>query len=682
MPGISYGDEDCLYFSGETLSDPSQQKGGDRLSHSSELSPTVTSSADESLSDGSSGAALSRGYRRRARRKAAAEAGKSNAPIRDFNVSLPTDAVAEQAIASSGSFDLQDDILLLPGFSPVTVCQMDSENGHRESSQVDHPCWEPADIVECKYPALIPARSPASKFPTLGNASEVVIPSSNLLGRGPELGLGDSFDSLDDVCNITPLQPTRLAAHATPILGSSAQEKADHVLKTSSIEFSLTDPEESEVGVFIRALGSGIIDSAARPLNSSDSEEASPEATKEAQRIAKNKQIFGWVDGVISSASYIPESISTTSSSALTPSATEDSPDLLNSDLLISGSSPNNSASVSSRQLQTRSPDQISLLDLDYIGVSVSPGFSHCTMSSISPSSAGELLLLDFGDEIQDPTPAKDAGLPLPDPQEMRPTPASAPPAPVSINTIPALVEDESSGSTSKELQRKPTVVNVIVSAPKGAKEVSSPILRPIISAAGGSNCEVGNAAWSRWVEENSEPAPGASFSQSAQRQSQRSQNIRKWSSPAPKKGRGIIYPKISLRPMGVPNGGSTAIREPKDKENGSSERNNYARFGSPGVSLSKGRMRPSTPNIAPVTWAGSGLPFEGLAFRPVALGYYTPQTVSYKRTSTFNREQKVREQIYGKHPLPPRPKPIRTFPTKQDVWANQEADFMRCSGP
>ena len=470
------------------------------------------------------------------------------------------------------------------------------------------------------------------------------------------------------------------------------------------------DPGESETGVSIPALGSGRIDSAARSLNSSDSEEASPEATKESQRIAKNKLIFGWVDGVISSAAYIPESISTTSSSsALAPSATEDSLDLLGSDLLIGGSSLNNSAtqpSVSSRQLPTHNPDQISLLDLDYIGVSGSPGFSHCTMSSISASSAGELLLLDFGDEIQDSTPARDACLPLFNSQEMRPTSASVPPAAVSIDTIPALVEDVSSGSTSKELQRKPTVVNVIISAPKGAKEVSSPILGPITSAEGGSNCEVGNAAWSRWVEENSEPTPGASFSQSAQRQSQRSQNIQRWSSPAPKRGRGIIYPNISLRPMGVPNGGSSAIRKPRDKENGSSEWNNYARFSGPGGSLFKGRMRPVTgchqdhpiraapppvvkpasllnaANIAPVTWAGSGLPFEGLAFRPVALGYYNSQTVSYKRTSAFNREQKVREQIYGKHPLPPRPKSFKTFPTKLDVWANQEADFMRCSGP
>ena len=557
---------------------------------------------------------------------------------------------------------------------------------------------------------MIPARSPASKFPTLGSASEVVILDSDLLGSGPELGLEDSFHSLDGLCNITPLQPTRLATHATPILGSGAQEKASHVLKTSSIQFSLMDPGESEMGVFTCALGSGIIDSAARSLNSSDSEEVSPEATKEAQRIAKNRRIFGWVDDVFSSAADIPESISTTSSSsALAPSATEDSLDLLGSDLLIGGSSPNDSAtqpSVSPRQPPTRSPDQISLLDLDYTGVSVSPGFSHCTMSSISASSAGELLLLDFGDGIQDPTPARDADL-LFNSQEMRPTPASSPLklAPVSINTIPALVEDASSGSTSKELQRKPTVVNVIVSAPKGAKEVSSPILGPIISAAGGSNCEVGNAAWSRWVEENSEPTPGASLSQSAQRQSQRSQNIPRWPSSAPNKGRGIIYPNISLRPKGVPNKSSTAIREPRDKENGPSERNNYARFSGPSGSF-KGRMRQvngchkdhpiravSTPivkpasllnatKIAPVTWAGSGLPFEGLAFRPMALGYPSHQTVSYKRTSAFNREQKVREQIYGKHPIPPRPKSFKTFPTKLDVWASQEADFMRCSGP
>ena len=556
---------------------------------------------------------------------------------------------------------------------------------------------------------MVPALVPTSKFSILGSASEAGVPYSNILGREPQLGFKDNFGSLGGLCTITPLQPTGSTTYATPILGSGAQENPSHVLKkTNSIPFSLMDPGESEVGAFIHALGPGT-DSAALLLDSSDSAAASPQAIQEAQRIAKNKRIFGWVDGVISSAAGVPEGISADSSPSLLVSpVTEDSLDLVGLDSLIGGLSPNNSItepSVSSYRLQTRSPDQISLLDLDYTGVS--PGFSHCAMSSISASPAGELLLLDFGDGIQDPTPAKDAGLPLYSSKEIPPTPTPSPPSSISTNTIPAPIGDESGESTSKELQRKPTVVKVIVSTPKEAKEVSSPILGPIISAVGGSNYEVGNAAWNRWVEENSESTHGVSLSQNTQRQSRRSQNTRRWSPSAPKKGRGIIYPNISLRPMGGPNGtGSTAIREPRKKESDASGWNNYARFSGLGGSLFKGQMEsvvgcyqghpihdiptpvvePASPltttNIAPVTWAGSGLPFEGLAFRPLTLGYHNPQTVSYRRTYAFNREQKVREQLYGKRPIPPRPKAFKTFPTKLDVWASQEADFRRCSGP
>ena len=570
---------------------------------------------------------------------------------------------------------------------------------------MDHLCWEPTDIVECKYSALIPARVPASKSPKLSGTPEAGTPNFNLLGQEPELGFGDTFDSLDGLCSITPLQPTRLATYATPLLGSDAQENSSHVSKTNSIQFSLMDPGESEMEMFVHALGQGI-DSAARSLDSSDSVAASPKAIKEAQRIEKNRRIFGWVDGVISSATGVPEGLSASSSSSLlASSATEDSLDLICSDLLIGGSSPNNSVtqpSVSSFQLPTRGLDRISLLDLDYKGVS--PGFSNSTMSSISASPTGELLLLDFGDDIQDPIPAKDSDLPLSNSEEMPPTPTPSPPA--SISTSLALVGDESGESTSKELQRKPTVVKVLVSAPKGAKEVSSPAMGPIISAGGGSNCEVGNAAWSRWVEENSESTHIVSIHQDTQRQSRSSQNTRKWPSSAPKKGRGTTHPNISRRAMGGPNGASsTAIRELRNKESDASRWNNYARFSGLGGSLVKGQMgpvvgcrqghpihavptplvKPASPftaaNIAPVTWAGSGLPFEGLAFRPATLGYHNPQTVSYKRTSAFDREQKVREQFYGKRPIHP-PKAFKTFPTKLDVWANQEEDFRRCSGP
>ncbi|PWW76874.1 hypothetical protein C7212DRAFT_318920, partial [Tuber magnatum] len=146
---------------------------------------------------------------------------------------------------------------------------------------------------------------------------------------------------------------------------------------------------------------------------------------------------------------------------------------------------------------------------------------------------------------------------PLPYPQESLPTPASSLQVLSPISAILPPDGDVSRGkSTSGEAERKPTVVKVIVTAPKGEREVSSHIWAPIISAAGRSSGEVGNAAWSRWVEENSELTPGASLSRTAQRQSPRYQNTRGWSSSAPKSARRILYSRTSLRPMGGPNWG------------------------------------------------------------------------------------------------------------------------------
>ncbi|KAG0640277.1 hypothetical protein HOY80DRAFT_1021991 [Tuber brumale] len=707
MPGRSYRDENYLDLSGETLSESFQHKQGDILS--SGLSGTATS-AGGMFGDRSSGLAPSKSYRRRARRKAATEAAKFHVPSRVFSALAPADVATKQAITASGSINLQEDMVLLPGFSPGMVCQMDGGNGSHELSQVDHLCWEPADIVECKYSTLTPTRSPTTKLPMVGSASETSTQGSNLLDLESKLGLEDSFDSVDGLCNITPLQPTKPSIYTTPILGSRAQGEDSNVLKTTSTQFSLMNSGKSETEVLTHALELGTIDSTAQPFNPSDSMATPPEATEEAQRVAR---IFGWVDGIISSPVDTPESISTTSS-LLVSSPTEDFLDFLDSDLLIDGSSPSDSAtpsSVSSCQLPICSPDRISLLDVDDTSIIALRGLEHCTISAISTSSTGDLLLLDFEDGAPDPTPTKDANPPLPHPQESLSTPASWLPTSISANSIPPPVGDVSWGkSTSKEIQNKPTVIKVIVSAPKGAREVSSPIRGPIISAAKGSNGEVGNAAWNRWVEENSKPTPGAPLSRNTQRQNLRHQNSRGWPSPAQKNGRGIMHPNTSLRPMGGPNrDSSTDVTGLRDRASDPLGQSNYACFNGLGGSLFKGQVKQMvgrnqgypipTPvtklapahdatKVAPVTWAGSGLPFEGLAFRcgatsQVTLGYHNPQTVSYKRTSAFNREQKVHEQkIFGKRSIHHRQKVFKTFPTKRDVWASQEADFMRCSGP
>ncbi|RPB00313.1 hypothetical protein L873DRAFT_1805464 [Choiromyces venosus 120613-1] len=55
------------------------------------------------------------------------------------------------------------------------------------------------------------------------------------------------------------------------------------------------------------------------------------------------------------------------------------------------------------------------------------------------------------------------------------------------------------------------TVLNVVISALKEAKavrkEARSPILGPVIPARTALHSEVGNVAWTRWVEENAEKA-------------------------------------------------------------------------------------------------------------------------------------------------------------------------------
>ncbi|KAG0128087.1 hypothetical protein HOY82DRAFT_593041 [Tuber indicum] len=716
MPG-GYKDENYLDLSGETLSESPQHKQGDMLS--SGLSGMVTSSTGEFFSDQSSGSAQSKSYRRRARRKAAVEAAKFHVPGSVFSAPAPADAATKQAITTSGSVVLRKDTVLLPGFSPGMVCQMDGGNGSHGFSQVDHLSWDPADIVECKYSTLTPTRNPTTKLPMVDRASETSTQNSNFLDRESKLGLEDSFDSVDGLCSITPLQPTRSSIYTTPILGSRPQGGASDILKTSSMQFSLMDSGKSETVVLTHALGLGTIGSTAQSLGPSSPVATPPEATEEVQRIARNRRIFGWVDGIISSPVDTPESISTTSPSTplLVSSPTEDFLDFLDSDLLIDGSSPSNSASpssVSSCQFAICHPDRISLLDLDDAGITALRGLEHCTISAISASSTSDLLLLDFEDGVSDPTSTKDVNPPLLHPQESLPTSASCLPASTSINSIPPPVGDAGWGkSTSKELQHKPTVVKVIVSAPKEAREVSPPIQGPIISAAKGSNGEVGNAAWNRWVEENSKPTPGLSLSRNTQRLSLRHRNTRGWPLSAQKSGRGTMHPNTSLHPMGGPNrGNSTDIRGLRDRASDPQGWNNYAHFNGPGVSLFKGQVKQMvechqgypacavpTPvgklapthdatKVAPVTWAGSGLPFEGLASRwgttpQVTLGYHNPQTVSYKRTSAFNREQKVHEQkIFGKRSIHHRPKDFKTFPTKRDVWASQEADFMRCSGP
>ncbi|RPA91433.1 hypothetical protein L873DRAFT_311290 [Choiromyces venosus 120613-1] len=94
-------------------------------------------------------------------------------------------------------------------------------------------------------------------------------------------------------------------------------------------------------------------------------------------------------------------------------------------------------------------------------------------------------------------------------------------------------------------------------------------------------------------------------------------------------------------------------------------------------------------PEVAPVTWSDSALPFKSLASRSkidVALGtmsYHNPKTVSYDRTPTFNHEGKIREQLPGTRrvALPPKKVSPSTL-VKDGLWANQWVDILCASVP
>ncbi|RPA94043.1 hypothetical protein L873DRAFT_1793198 [Choiromyces venosus 120613-1] len=94
-------------------------------------------------------------------------------------------------------------------------------------------------------------------------------------------------------------------------------------------------------------------------------------------------------------------------------------------------------------------------------------------------------------------------------------------------------------------------------------------------------------------------------------------------------------------------------------------------------------------PEVAPVTWSGWGLPFEGLTSRrgvdaPVGTtGCHRAGTVSYKRTSPFKCEEIIPEQLRGtRRVAPPLTNISPAVLVEEDSWANQEVNRFFASGP
>ncbi|RPA94050.1 hypothetical protein L873DRAFT_1479649 [Choiromyces venosus 120613-1] len=92
---------------------------------------------------------------------------------------------------------------------------------------------------------------------------------------------------------------------------------------------------------------------------------------------------------------------------------------------------------------------------------------------------------------------------------------------------------------------------------------------------------------------------------------------------------------------------------------------------------------------VAPGTWSGWGLPFEGLTSRrgvdaPVGtMGCHRAGTVSYKRTSPFKCEERIREQLRGTRRVsPPRTNISPAALVKEVSWESQDVNLFRASGP
>ncbi|RPA94064.1 hypothetical protein L873DRAFT_1793207 [Choiromyces venosus 120613-1] len=187
-------------------------------------------------------------------------------------------------------------------------------------------------------------------------------------------------------------------------------------------------------------------------------------------------------------------------------------------------------------------------------------------------------------------------------------------------------------------------MVNVRISVRKEAEEerqeARSLLSGPIISAETESGTEVGNGTWAV----NSEGT--------------------KWVT------------------VGLNKGSDGGVEHVKNVARGPSRDNGVPAVSNPAVSLILAQrvVALATPEVAHVIWSRPGLPFESLISRrgidaPVGtMGCHSAGTVSYKRTSTFSREERIPERLRGTRRVAPyRPNVSPPTLVKEDSWASQE---------
>ncbi|RPA91783.1 hypothetical protein L873DRAFT_267742 [Choiromyces venosus 120613-1] len=561
---------------------------------------------------------------------------------------------------------------------------------------------EEVECVGCPFSALIPTQSLKRGSGITKTRSKSIMNDYKLVDQVPksESEFKECFDYLSDVCDMALLKPTNLSIYnRSSVLGSDMERDGFSSLKTAHHQSCFMGSCIDEEDLLIDGVGPRMIPLASQSHNASGfiAQVPVPPTREEGERIEKNKNVFAWIDGAISRAAHISDSVTATSQAA--------------NNSLVVRSSPSNTSSALANQLPARNPSRISILNLDcdcdYASPPVPPQFKHSsTTTSLTPAPpAVDLSLMDLNDDILASTAGGSAAPSVPCLMESPLSHNLTLPATVPTAIAPHLRVGTNCPSIQKEVERKGTVVKATISASREAKvelkEARSPFSGPIISAGMEAHSEVGNAAWTRWVEENAEKTPGASFTSRTPREGTISENTR-----GP-----MINPKVSKRATGGFNKSGYADVNHFNDTARSSSRNNrpiYNRADRPlykipakqPVGGPPGQLPPAVytpplaqhpiahvaPNVAPVTWSGSGLPFEGLASRaPLGtMGYRNPKTASYKRTSTLSREEKIREQPGGtRHAMPP-PRPRVSPPSiiKEDRWTSQEADFLRASRP
>ncbi|RPB02955.1 hypothetical protein L873DRAFT_1787400 [Choiromyces venosus 120613-1] len=482
MSEKSNGEGNCA-LSGGTLTELSQQEDGNRSVQSSGFSNTFTPPTSGLLGDTNSDIVPTRSSRRRSRRKAKLEAAKVLAAGADSSALVPVVEVKKEVIETSSSSETHGDMRLLPDFSSGLVGELERRNGCPERYLVDHLSWESGDSVDRVFSTLTPTQSLKGGDGIMDTASGSVMNDSKLVDQAPKSEFEDSFNSLDGSCKVAPLEPVRLLSSRTPpVQGSIVEGNTFNNSKNGCYQSTLMGScvnKEPLMG----GLEPRVIPSASKILKPPGFIPRAPflHPQEEGGRIERNKNVFAWIDGVISSAAHNPESIANT-----TPTR-DDLIDFPPSNLLTAGSTPRDSVSVFPPQALVLNPIGTSSPDLnrDYPNPPGSPDFKHttATMSPNSACSTGDALFLDLGDDLLDSPAVRGLGYSSPSFMESPPTLNLALTG-VSFITTPHQRDAAKYSSIQNQAERKSTVDKTMIAAPKEAgeeaKEEPSSIFGPM----------------------------------------------------------------------------------------------------------------------------------------------------------------------------------------------------------